>query len=133
MKETQTSSFPFCNHIKSPEGYGKSYSRSLLLAGHGFPLRSPAGDMANRPSAHIESGLCIGDVIAVKSSGVTFKYFFNIFKGASDPTQSQMIPPNFQPFGTPLQDLEIKTDNLAAGTVISSPGVNATPISTSPL
>lgn len=132
MKETQTTSFPFCNHIKSPEGNGRSYSRSLLMAGRGFPLKNPMGDVSNRPQVHIESGLCVGDVIVVKSSA-SFKYFFNIFKSASDPAQSGMIPPSFEPFGTPLQDMELKTDSLPSGTVVSSPGVNVSHISTSPL
>ncbi|KAF5311773.1 hypothetical protein D9619_002553 [Psilocybe cf. subviscida] len=132
MKETQTASFPFCNHIKSPEGDGKSYARSLLLAGHGFPFLNPKGPVGNRPSAHVESGLCVGDVIAVNSSS-SFKYFFNIFKPASDPAQSQMTPPSFEPFGTPLEDMDVKTKTLPPGTTITSAGVNVSRVSSSPL
>lgn len=90
------------------------------------------GDISNRPQVHIESGLCIGDVIITDSSA-TFKYFFNIFKSASDPAQSGMIPSAFEPFGTSLQDLEIKVGSLSSGTVISSPGVAVSRISASPL
>lgn len=134
MKETQTASFPFCNLIRSPEGEGKSYSRSLLSAGYGFPLRDLTGDRntTNRPAVHMKTGLCIGDVIAI-DSGASFKYFFNVFKASSDPAQSRYLPPSFEPFGTSLEDMQIKTSILAPGTVISSPGVDVTRISTSPL
>lgn len=134
MKETQTASFPFCNHIQAPEGEGKSYSRSLLSAGYGFPLRDLTGDRntTNRPAVHMKSGLCIGDVIVI-DSGSSFKYLFNVFKPASDPAQSRYLPSGFEPFGTSSEDMQIKTSTLVSGTVISSPGVDITRVSSSPL
>lgn len=66
-------------------------------------------------------------------SSSSFKYFFNIFKSASDPAQSQMTPPSFEPFANALQDMDVQTKQLSPGTAIVSPGVNVSRISNSPL
>ncbi|KAH9484551.1 hypothetical protein JR316_0004033 [Psilocybe cubensis] len=118
-------SFARCHTTAFTSCGTETYARSLLMAGNGFPIWDPVGD-TGRPSAHLKSGLMIGDVGYLSDEG-DFQYHFNIFLPPSSEVHFN-APANLEPLFPALQSKEIKTETnyFAPGTVIASTGVEVT-------
>ncbi|PPQ76765.1 hypothetical protein CVT26_000265 [Gymnopilus dilepis] len=125
--------FPQIVTLRQTTGKASSYSRSLLLAGHGFPIWNPSGDLA-RPPAYLKRGISIGDVGVLDSDGV-FEFHFNIYLPPDDPTHAGTVPPHFQPVEPILQPHEIRYDReyFPPGHVVASRGVATKQYSDDPL
>ena len=119
----QVYSFPRLLTIQHCHGFAESYSRSLLLEKHGFPLCNPTV-FAQKGSVYAEKGASIGDVGFI-SPGGTFRFFFNIFHPADDPIHAGRTPTEFKPIEPPLDDSEVTfvPHYFKPGTVIASEGV----------
>lgn len=112
----------------SPE---EAFNRSLSMLGHGSPLWEPIGDL-DRPKMHLKSGVSIGDVGFLASSGA-FETYFNLFLPADHPAQ-QYCPPDLIPLDPPLDsDLSVKPMQFPPGTTLVSKGIQAVTLSSSPL
>lgn len=114
-------------------GGAESYTRTLMILGHGSPLWYPQGYL-DRPLPHIQAGIRIGDVLFVTAAG-KYEFLFNIFHNESDPIQKRIVPGYFKPIYPPLNPSEVTymEHYFKPGTVITSPGVSATVLETSPL
>ncbi|KAF8171639.1 hypothetical protein BJ912DRAFT_995275 [Pholiota molesta] len=126
-------SFPRLVTIESSNGRAESYSRSLMMKGHGFPLWYPGGDLG-KPIEYLQKGVSIGDVGVLDRDGL-FDFCFNIFLPPDDPKHSHLAPEEFKPIEGGLDPSEVHTqpDYFKPGSVITSKGVTVTRRSESPL
>ncbi|KAF8967317.1 hypothetical protein BDZ97DRAFT_1656622 [Flammula alnicola] len=126
-------SFPKLVTVQRSNGYAESYSRSMMMKGHGFPVWYPGGDLG-KPVKYLQKGLSIGDVGILDREG-TFDFCFNIFLQPDDPIHARLVPREFRPIQPPLDPSEIRCtpEFFKNGAVITSKGVTITRHSESPL
>ncbi|KAH9484553.1 hypothetical protein JR316_0004035 [Psilocybe cubensis] len=128
----EDTSFARCHQTSITTCGAETYTRSLLMAGHGTPIWDPIGD-TNRPKHHLKSGVMIGDVGHVTVHG-DFESYFNIFL-PPDKELQLYCPENLEPLSPPLKPEEVKvqTNYFHPGTVLSSTGAEVTHMQESPL
>ncbi|KAJ3504898.1 hypothetical protein NLJ89_g7699 [Agrocybe chaxingu] len=80
---------------QAPRKSSDRYARLLASAGRGFPLWIPEAHR-NLPSAYRRTGVRIGDVGIITSSG-SFSFLFNIFAPIVDPIHPSPLPEEFTP------------------------------------
>lgn len=101
----------------------ETYTRGLLLEGHGYPVFYPYG-ILDPPDISILKPITVGDVGVIGADG-HIDWLFNIFLPADKPTQL-CLPREFQPYDPAPGESDILcTPNYhAPGTIITSPGVD---------
>ncbi|KAF9473869.1 hypothetical protein BDN70DRAFT_816630 [Pholiota conissans] len=126
-------SFPRLVTVQRSNGQAESYTRSLMMTGHGFPLWYPGGDLG-KPIEYLRRGIGIGDVGVLDRDGL-FDFCFNIFLDADDPIHSVLVPREFKPIEGGLHHSEIRSQShyFRPGTVIASKGITVARHSESPL
>ncbi|PPQ64795.1 hypothetical protein CVT26_002627 [Gymnopilus dilepis] len=129
----QFTSYPRIVTVQQRNGHLESYCRSLLFAGHGFPMWKPSVTSA-APVEYLLKGVNIGDVGIIDGYGY-FQYYFNIFLPAEHPIHKGCTPREFQPIEPPLRPDELiyHKEYFKPGHVIASKGVCKTLHSENPL
>ncbi|PPQ64815.1 hypothetical protein CVT26_002647 [Gymnopilus dilepis] len=132
-RSLQLPSYPRIVALQQRNGYQESFCRSLLLAGHGFPIWRPSGNLA-MPIEYRMEGVNIGDVGIIDEGG-SFKFYFNIFLPSGHPIHKRIVPREFRPIEPALQPDEVVRDlnYFEPGKIIASKGVVITRHSETPL
>ncbi|KAF8875532.1 hypothetical protein CPB84DRAFT_1689587 [Gymnopilus junonius] len=129
----QFPSYPRIVTLGQRNGHDESYCRSLLSAGHGFPMWKPSGNLA-MPVEFLRRGVSIGDVGIIDTYGF-FKFYFNIFLPPDDPINANLVPREFCPIEPLLQPDEVvhEEEYFKPGHIIVSKGVTMEKHSKCPL
>ncbi|KAF8902759.1 hypothetical protein CPB84DRAFT_1678554 [Gymnopilus junonius] len=116
-------SYPRIVTLQRRNGHEESYCRSLLLAGHGFPMWKPSGNLA-MPVEYLTKGVNIGDVGVIDNDGF-FRCYFNVFLPRDHPIHRGFVPREFQPIEPPLcaDEVVYKQQYFKPGHIVASKGV----------
>lgn len=75
--------FPQLLQTQSTISEAESYTRSLIMLGHGVPLWRPRGNLS-APAEYLQQGPQIGDIMYITREG-EFRFLVNIFRSHEDP------------------------------------------------
>lgn len=108
----------------------ESYTRSLLMLGHGVPLWFPSGNLA-APAEYLQQGPQIGDIMYIAREGI-FCCLGNIFRSHEDPINKRMKG-QYVPLTLDLSEVTRIHNYFQPGTVITSNGIVAVKQCNAPL
>lgn len=118
--------FPQLVQVESSINDAESYTRSLMMLGHGVPLWRPTGDLAS-PVEYLHRGPEVGDIMFIDEYGV-FLFLFNIFRARDDPINGEIVRlgGQYEPLTLDPSEVTRVNDYFPRGAVITSTGVIAT-------
>lgn len=122
--------FPQILQSRSSQSDAESYTRSLIMLGHGIPLWRPQGDGVAHPEYH-QQGPQIGDVLLVTREG-GFQFLVNIFRGHDEPINNRMQE-RYSPLTLDSSEVTRVENHFKPGTVITSTEVVASKRCETPL
>ncbi|CAA7262081.1 unnamed protein product [Cyclocybe aegerita] len=91
--------------LQEPQRSCEIYARLLIPKHRGFPLWIPEPHR-NLPTAYRRTGVKIGDVGIITSSG-SFSFLFNIFTAMEDPIHISRLPAGFIPTAPLRREIDI--------------------------
>uniref|UniRef100_A0A8H7Y6S7 Uncharacterized protein n=1 Tax=Psilocybe cubensis TaxID=181762 RepID=A0A8H7Y6S7_PSICU len=109
-------SFARCHKTTIPRGKAETFTRAMLMLGHGTPIWE-------NPKVGDKIGISIGDVGMLSSNGY-FEYCFNIFQPPTHPLQLN-CPKNLEQLSPYPEASDIATTSMyfPPGTALTSKGV----------
>ncbi|KAF5323802.1 hypothetical protein D9619_012966 [Psilocybe cf. subviscida] len=116
--------FPKLLQTQSSISDAESYTRSLIMLGHGVPLWRPRGNLV-APSEYLRHGPQIGDIMHITREGV-YQFVINIFCRHDEPINSKMdMQGQYQPLTLDPSEVTRVENYWKPGAVITSTGVVA--------